>query len=89
MEPAFAEPGYRLDWEPARAELAASGELGYTIGSYQRTHVVEGDTIIGTGTYLTVWRRQPDGAWRVELDLGVPDPDPPRPPVDSIPARAG
>lgn len=75
MEPAFAEPGYALEWSPERGEIAASGDLGYTVGRYRRTRLVEGDTTRSTGAYVTVWRRQPDGSWRVALDLGVPDPE--------------
>lgn len=75
MEPAFAEPGYMLEWSPQRAEVAAAGDLGYTVGRYRRTRVLEGDTTRTTGSYVTVWRKQPDGSWRAELDLGVPDPE--------------
>jgi ketosteroid isomerase-like protein len=29
-----------------------------------------------TGRYLTVWKKQPDGSWKVVRDIGVQDPAP-------------
>jgi ketosteroid isomerase-like protein len=36
----------------------------------------KGSVILGTGKYLTVWRLQNNGAWKVEFDTGVPDTPP-------------
>ncbi|MFL6844129.1 MAG: DUF4440 domain-containing protein [Allosphingosinicella sp.] len=59
-------PAIKLDWWPAYAGLAASGDLGFTTGPYEfgegRAH----------GWYFTIWRRQADGSWRWILDHGPP-----------------
>ena len=69
-----------LRWQPISAEIAKSGDLGYTVGSYTITRTDEkGSAIVGTGKYLTVWRLQRDKSWKVEFDTGVPD-SPPAPP---------
>jgi ketosteroid isomerase-like protein len=50
---------------------AASGDIGYTLGHWEtvlRTPV--GDSTLGRGHYVTLWRRQPDGTWKVALDIG-------------------
>src|ERR1700732_3239324 len=66
-----------LRWQPISAEISKSGDLGYTVGSYTITRMDEkGDAIVGTGKYLTVWRLQKDGSWKVEFDTGVPDTSP-------------
>ena len=60
-----------LEWTPA--EQLVAGDMGYTWGHYQ-LHV--GDKT-RTGRYVTIWRRQADGSWKVVLDVGQPDPPKP------------
>ncbi len=56
-------PDYSLTWEPEFAE--ASGDLGYTYGTYTRaTSDTDGNKAVETGLYVTVWRRNADGAWK-------------------------
>lgn len=54
-----------LAWWPKLAGIARSGDLGFTTGSFSidaaRTP---------RGQYFTVWKRQPDGAWRWIFDGG-------------------
>lgn len=59
-----------LTWEPEVADVAASGELGYTSGPYQ-VRPGRGAEPTGFGHYVSVWKKQPDGAWKVLLDVGV------------------
>ncbi|NIP58836.1 MAG: DUF4440 domain-containing protein [Gemmatimonadetes bacterium] len=67
------DPGTKLRWEPRRGELAASGELGWTTGDYTiESAGPDGEVRRGQGVYVTIWRRQDDGAWRVVIDLGNP-----------------
>jgi ketosteroid isomerase-like protein len=69
-----------LRWQPISAEISKSGDLGYTVGSYTITQKDEkGSAIKGSGKYLTVWRLQKDGSWKVEFDTGVPDTPPASP----------
>jgi ketosteroid isomerase-like protein len=67
MDP--ADPSV-LTWEPEFAEIAASGELGYTTGPYMLRPSRNAEPT-GFGHYVSVWKRQPDGAWLVILDIGV------------------
>ena len=60
-------PGSPLTWEPTRAEIAASGDLGYTFGNYK---IRTGDEVRSHGVYVTVWKKQPDGSWKYVLDGG-------------------
>ncbi len=71
MEPVFADSTHVLDWRPRRAEVAASGDLGYTVGRYRSTRAGPNGLLIrGGGSYVTIWRKQPDGTWKVALDIG-------------------
>lgn len=74
MLPVFADTMLEFTWDPTYAEVAASGDLGYTIGTYEMTTSEAGTAGTVTGTYLTVWRRQPNGEWKVQADIGNPAP---------------
>jgi ketosteroid isomerase-like protein len=74
MTPALGAPGFSLTWDPEYAEVSGAGDLGYTIGRFEsRMAVAEGDTVTGTGSYVTIWRRDDEGAWKVVVDIGNPD----------------
>lgn len=74
MTPTFADTSFALTWEPERAVMGGAGDLGYTIGRWQtRGRNQQGQVMVRAGTYLTVWRKQPDGSWKVEMDIGSPD----------------
>jgi ketosteroid isomerase-like protein len=63
----------QLVWEPQFADVARSGELGYTWGLYEsRARGEDGRERVSQGKYTTIWRRQPDGRWRAVLDTGNP-----------------
>jgi ketosteroid isomerase-like protein len=60
----------RLEWAPAVAEIAASGDLGYTSGPWRFTP--EGaDKPAAFGDFFTVWKKQADGKWKLLIDHGV------------------
>lgn len=68
---------YILQWMPRSAEVAESGDLGYTWGLYTITWQDEnGDTLSSFGKYLNVWRKQEDGCWKVVVDMGNLSPPP-------------
>jgi len=68
-------PNYTLIWEPLRAE--ASGNLGYTFGSYTLTFKTPaGKDTVEYGNYISVWKRKKDGSWRYVIDTGNATPGP-------------
>lgn len=61
----------QLTWTPVGADMAASGDLGYTYGTYEfRTKDETGKTVVDHGHYASIWKKQPDGSWKVALDMG-------------------
>jgi ketosteroid isomerase-like protein len=59
-----------LDWHPLHADVAASGDLGYTWGEYTaKGEDAQGKPFEEHGRYVTIWRHQ-DGGWRWVLDIG-------------------
>jgi ketosteroid isomerase-like protein len=71
MGGAFADSTFRLVWTPDLIGVSDDGTLGYTTGRYERRRVVDGEERTQRGSYFTVWRRQPDGGWLVEADMGT------------------
>lgn len=69
--------GTVLTWRPFAAEVSRSGDLGYTLGTYEsRSTDAAGKAVIRYGKYCTIWKKQPDGTWRYVVDLGNPSPAP-------------
>ena len=66
----WAQPGYSLQWTPLKAEMASGSDIGYTYGSYERKRIADGKPVVETGKYVTIWRRQRDGKWKVIVDMG-------------------
>jgi ketosteroid isomerase-like protein len=62
---------FSLSWEPRYAEIAASGDFGYTIGPWTSTPLVEGERPVTQGFYTTVWIKGEDGAWHPLVDHGI------------------
>ena len=61
-------PDARIYWEAERAQVAASGELGYTSGFYTLTFTgPDGKTVTDKGKYLEVWNKV-DGKWKCLAD---------------------
>ncbi len=59
------DSAYIMTWEPKSASIAASGELGYTYGIYSYK-LKKIDSVL-FGTYVTIWKKQPDGKWKFIL----------------------
>ena len=69
--------GSVLIWKPYAAEVSSSGDLGYTLGTYEsRSKDADGKPVSRYGKYCTIWKRQPDGKWKYVVDLGNPSPAP-------------
>ena len=65
----LALPGLVLSWKPTKVEVAKSGEIGYTLGTYELTvNDAKGNPNTDRGKYLTVWKKQADGAWKSAVD---------------------
>lgn len=69
----FADyPEATLIWEPYHAEVAAAGDLGYTLGKWTFTMDDEtGEEHKSQGYYVSIWRKQKDGSWKYVFDTGI------------------
>lgn len=68
-----ADPALSLTFEASRTDVAKSGDLGYTQGSYKMT-VTDSAThkvINDHGSYVTAFRKQSDGSWKAVADIAT------------------
>ena len=69
-------PAIELTWTPVYSAVAASGDLGYTTGPYEVRGTGPDRALEEQGYYVTIWRKQADGGWKVAVDQGVATPPP-------------
>ena len=66
---------YQLMWSVTDAVMGPSGDMGYTWGHFEgHSHDAHGHERVVEGRYMTIWRKQKDGNWRVVLDAGAEEP---------------
>jgi ketosteroid isomerase-like protein len=73
--PFFQADGPHMTFGPIEADGSASGELGYTIGWWQRSQPGQAAS---QGHYVTIWKKQADGRFRAVVDVGTVEPEPPQ-----------
>lgn len=63
------KPGV-LNWYPQVAEIASSGNFGFTTGPWT-FRASPTDTVAARGQYMTVWYLDKSGNWKFLVDLGA------------------
>jgi uncharacterized protein (TIGR02246 family) len=71
MRPFFDDPGATVKYQITNVEVAQSGDLGYTVGTYVATSTdpVTRKVVVDRGKALTIRKRQPDGTWKIVQDI--------------------
>jgi ketosteroid isomerase-like protein len=65
------ETGLDLVWEPSFGAIARSADFGYDTGpSKWRANKAE-KNYTGFGHFVSIWKKQKDGSWKVALDCGI------------------
>lgn len=69
-------PGFEINWEPQKAYVSKSGDLGYVIIKNYMTMPV--DTLGNTRTIFNkgveIWKKQENGTWKNVIDISNSDP---------------
>jgi uncharacterized protein (TIGR02246 family) len=67
----MADPNFALTFHSARVEASQKGDMVYTVGEYSRTVSDQKSKrpVTDRGNYLTVWKKQADGNWKVVTDM--------------------
>jgi ketosteroid isomerase-like protein len=78
MEEHKATPGV-LTWQPIFADVSMAGDMGYTTGPWEFRQKSLEEQAVAYGQFVTVWKRQTNGTWKVAVDLGTANPKPEKP----------
>ena len=64
-----------LSWTPEKVEVARSGDLAYSWGKGKVSMKdKKGKVTETTVKYVSVWKKQADGGWKMAVDTMIPDP---------------
>ena len=64
----------QLRWEPRYGDISAAGDLGYLTGPVRSVNTARDNGQPRYSIYASIWKRQPDGTFKVVMDMGVPTP---------------
>ena len=66
---------YQLTWTPQGGQMGPSNDMGFTWGHYEgRSKDKNGQPVVVTGRYITIWKKLPNGDWKVALDASAEEP---------------
>lgn len=74
MKDQFQDPNFSIDFKNERTEVASAGDMAFTHGSFHVTYTNPANKQAGAmdGSYVTVFRKQADGSWKVVQDISTP-----------------
>jgi ketosteroid isomerase-like protein len=65
----LAGPGVSITWQASKVEVAKSGDLAYSLGTYTDSMKdPQGKLLSDKGKFVEVWKKQSDGTWKVVVD---------------------
>ena len=83
LQQMVADPAFSLSFQAKRVNVSRAGDLAYTQGSYQMsmTDPVTRTMVKDHGSYVTVYRKEPDGQWKAIEDIATSELPPALPPA--------
>jgi len=70
----FAQPGFEMSGQPSKVEVSRAGDLAYVQGTYSQTmNDTTGKPVTDSGKYVVVYKKQPEGKWKLVIDMSNSD----------------
>jgi ketosteroid isomerase-like protein len=63
-----------LKWEPEFMDISASGDFGISTGPWEAQEYRPNTSPVSTGYFLSAWKKDAQGVWKVILDAGSATP---------------
>lgn len=77
-EHVFGIPGFTNSSRLVALETSSDGTMGYTRGTYESPMAgIDGARVIERGKWVSLWKRQRNGDWRIAVDIFNTDSVPP------------
>jgi uncharacterized protein (TIGR02246 family) len=75
---AMDDPAFSLTFNSDKVDVAASGDLAVSRGDFtlKSTDAATKAPVTLTGSFVTVYKPQPDGSWKAVWDITTPGPTP-------------
>jgi ketosteroid isomerase-like protein len=74
----FGIPGFSNTVRLVASDVSSAGDLGYTRGTYASPMLgPDGKQVVERGKWVSVWKRDASGNWRIVLDISNTDAPPP------------
>ena len=64
------DPGVKVTVTTTNVWL--DGDTAYETGKYKYEYKEKGTPAMDEGRYVTTWKRQKDGSWKLSMDMGLP-----------------
>ena len=76
FEEAVKDPAFAVDFASDKIDVAESGDLAYSRGHFteKATDPATKQVVTHSGSYITVYRKQDDGSWKVTEDFTAIEP---------------
>jgi uncharacterized protein (TIGR02246 family) len=65
-----ADPGVKVTVTTLNVWL--DGDTAYETGKYKYEYTEKGKPGVDEGRFVTIWKRQKDGSWKLSMDMGLP-----------------
>ena len=72
MKPLLESAGKGVKATVTTVDLWLDGETAYETGTYSYKYQEAGKPVNEEGRYVTIWKREGDGSWKIAVDMGVP-----------------
>ena len=85
---ATSDQNFSISFASDKVDVAESGDLAYSRGHFTEkyTDPKTQKVMTGSGSYVTVYKKQSDGGWKVVEDFAATDPDSTKPVEPGKPA---
>ena len=83
-----SDPNFAISFASDKIDVAGSGDMAYARGRFTEkyTDPKTQKVMTDSGSYVTVYKKQPDGSWKAVEDFAAADPDSTKPVEPGKPA---
>jgi ketosteroid isomerase-like protein len=64
--------GFSLTWDPEKAVVASSGDMGYTYGTFKLSfNDTDTSTLKSSGSYVCIWKKDVGSSWKCAIESSI------------------